>query len=149
MRGLAFVRGAGKRKLLVREAEPVGGSGLDQRDGLQRLHSRPRVDGHPRVARAVHDLPGCIDDHKGAAVAALNGRAPHHLDEYRISAHIRKIVILETPTALSGIITERTPQLTVPVTARAPFRDDNGGQKLSRAARKTCGSANTFASVES
>ena len=54
----------------------------------------------------MHDFAGSIDNHKGAAVATLHGRAPHHLDEYRISAHYRKIAILETPTALSGIIIE-------------------------------------------
>ena len=95
MRGLAFMRCAGKRQFLVGEAEPVSGPGFDQRDGLERLHSRARVDRHVRVARAVHDFPGCIDDHKRAAVAALHGRAPCHLDENRICAHVLKIVIPE------------------------------------------------------
>ena len=63
------------------EAEAIGRAGLDQRQRLQRLHRRARIDRPVDVAQAQRQRPRRRGDRDGAAVPALDQRPARHLDE--------------------------------------------------------------------
>ena len=85
MRRLAAMAGAGQRQFLVAEAVVVGRAALDQRQRLDRLHGRARIDRLRHVAERQHGRAVGIDHRDRAVMAALHQRAAHHLDQYRIT----------------------------------------------------------------
>ena len=61
MAGLAAMRRAGERELLLGETEAIGGARLDQHQRLQRLDRRARIDRPLDVAERKHASPIGID----------------------------------------------------------------------------------------
>ena len=84
MRLLARMRGAGERDLLVAEAEAVGGAALDQRQGLQRLDRRTRIDGPVDVAEGEHHPPVRVDHGARPAMGGFDPLAAQDFDDDRI-----------------------------------------------------------------
>jgi len=78
---LAAMRGAGERDLGIAQTEPLGGAGLHQRQGLQRLYGRAREDRAVDVAPGTHHAAGGIDHGCGAGVTALDHLAAGRLDQ--------------------------------------------------------------------
>jgi len=72
---------AGERDLVVGQAEPVGGTRLDERQRLDRLHRRAREDGRVDVAERQHDGAVRVDDRDRAAMARFDDVAAHRLDK--------------------------------------------------------------------
>ena len=84
----AAVRAGGECDLGIAEPEVAGGSGLDERNGLERLDSRARVDRALDVSPAPVDRAVHSDNRCRAAVGALHHGTPNHLDENRIGGHL-------------------------------------------------------------
>ena len=61
----------------------VGGAALDQRQRLQRLHRRARIDRLLDVAQRQHPAAVGIDHRDGAGVPAFHQRAAQDLDQNR------------------------------------------------------------------
>ena len=85
MSGLAAMGCAGQREFVFGEAEAIRRARLDQRQCLQRLHRRARIDGSRDVAEREHALPIGIDNRDGALMAALDESAAHDFNENRIT----------------------------------------------------------------
>ena len=80
----AGVRGAGKRDLVVAEAEAIGGAAFDERQGLQGLDGGARINRPLGVAeRQNHPAVG-IDDRARAAMGGFDPIAARGLDGHRI-----------------------------------------------------------------
>jgi hypothetical protein len=85
---LAGMRGAGQRQLFVAEAESVGGAGLDQRQGLQRLDRGARENRRCHIADGQHASAVGIGHGDGAAMPALDQRPAQDFDQNRV-IHVR------------------------------------------------------------
>jgi hypothetical protein len=81
---LARMRGAGERDFGIGEPVSVGEPALDERQGLQRLHGRARVDPALDVADGEDRRPFGVDDGDRAAMTRLDFRAARDLDQNRI-----------------------------------------------------------------
>ena len=81
---LAVVRGAGERQFGIAEAVAVGGTALDERQGLQRLHGRAREYGLLDIADGSAAASGGVDHDNRAAVPALDHRAAGDFDQDRV-----------------------------------------------------------------
>ena len=84
MGALAIVGSAGERDLGPAHRESIGGTGLDERQRLQRLDGRARIDRPRDVAPSRHDPPVGTHDRGGTAMAALDHVAAGELDEDRV-----------------------------------------------------------------
>ena len=82
--GLTEVGSAGQRELGVAERKTLGRTAFDQRQGLQRLDGRARVDRPCDVAPAGQHGALGIDDDGGAAMHALHAVAARDLDQHGI-----------------------------------------------------------------
>jgi hypothetical protein len=81
MAGLARVRGAGERQLRRSEAIAVGGAAFDQRQRLQRLDRRARIDRALDVALRQHAATVGIDHRHRAAMPAFDQPAAQDFDQ--------------------------------------------------------------------
>ena len=93
MLGLAIVRGAAQRDLLVGEAEVVGSPALDHRQALEGLDGGTRIDRRRDAALGCHHVTRTVDHGIGAAVAALDDVATgdfgdHGIDHARFSSSV-------------------------------------------------------------
>jgi hypothetical protein len=66
------MRSASDGELRLPKAEGLGGAAFDQRDGLQGLDGRARIDRAFDVTEPKQNAPVSIGDGDGAAVAALH-----------------------------------------------------------------------------
>ena len=82
---LAVVRRAGERDLLVRHRIALGGAALDQRQDLDRLDGRARIDHRIGVAPAPHEAAGRVDHRRVHQMPALDRRAAGAFDHQRPS----------------------------------------------------------------
>ena len=89
VRRLALVAGAGQGQFPVADAEGIGRTALDQRQRLQGLDGRARIDVALQVAGRVHDVAFDIDHGEGAAVAALDHLPAGHLDQHGVLRALR------------------------------------------------------------
>ena len=83
MGGLPVVRGAGERDLLLAHCVTLGGASLEQRQNLNRLDRRARVDDRLSVAPALHEAARRVDHRRIHQVPALDRRAARALDHQR------------------------------------------------------------------
>ena len=81
---LAVVGGAGERQFGIAEAVAVGGTALDERQSLQRLHRRAREYGLLDIADSGAAAAGRIDHDDGTAMPALDDRAAGDFDQDRV-----------------------------------------------------------------
>ncbi len=84
MDAVAAMGRAGDRKLLGVEIEHIGRAALHQRQRLQDLHGRARIDGSRHIAEREQALALRIGDGDGATVTALDETAPEDVDEHRV-----------------------------------------------------------------
>jgi len=82
MARLAAVAGRGQRDLLVAEPEARRGTGLDQRQRLQWLDRRARIDRLLEIAAVDRDPPGDLGHGDRHLVPALDVAAAGHLDDH-------------------------------------------------------------------
>ncbi len=75
------MRGAGQRQLLRAEAVAIGSAAFDQRQRLQRLHRRARIDRPLDVAERQHAAAVGVDHRDRAGVPAFDQRAAQDLDQ--------------------------------------------------------------------
>jgi len=87
----AAVGGAGQGQLGVGDGEPLGGAGFDQRQRLQRLDRRTRIDRALDVPPGGDDSPVRADDGGCGAVAAFDGATPRDFDSGRIFGGHRQL----------------------------------------------------------
>ena len=80
---LPAVRGAGERELGIAVFPAIGRAGLDQRQGLQALDGRARIDRRLDVAPDLDRASGRIEGGEGDGMAALDHVAPADLDDER------------------------------------------------------------------
>ncbi len=85
MIGLAGMRGAGQRQLLGAKAVEVSSTAFHQRERLQRLHRRARIDRGLDVAKRQHWPAAGIDHGDGAGVPAFDQRPAQDLDQNGIT----------------------------------------------------------------
>ncbi len=81
---LAGVGGAGERNLPVAQAQPVGGAALDERQGLERLDRRARIDRSLDVAEGERDCAIRIDDRARPAMGGFDPPATKDFDHNRV-----------------------------------------------------------------
>ena len=81
MRGLAGMRGAGERKLLIAEAEAIRRPALDQRQRLDRLDRRARENRPLDVAEREHDAAVRVDHNPRAAMLRFDAPASRDFDD--------------------------------------------------------------------
>ena len=81
---LAAMGGAGERDLARREAERIGRAGFDQRQRLERLDRRARIDRVLDMAGRRQHVARGIDHRKGAAVPAFDRGAAGDFDKDRV-----------------------------------------------------------------
>ena len=67
------------------QAIAIGGAGFDQRQRLDRLHRRTRINRPLDVTEAQHRPAIGIDHGDGATMPAFHLRAAHHLDQNGIT----------------------------------------------------------------
>ena len=84
--GLAVVRRAGDRELLVVELEALRGAALDQRNRLQHLDRRARKDQPLDVAERDDPMAVGVDDDDRAAMRRFARVASRRLDQDRVHA---------------------------------------------------------------
>src|SRR5439155_5385238 len=70
--GLAIVRGASERNLLVIEAKAIGGAALDDRQTLKRLDRRTRKNRPADIAGRCQDFSVVAQDGISARMAAFD-----------------------------------------------------------------------------
>ena len=85
MRGLAAVGRAGERNLLIAEAVALRRAAFEERQRLQGLHRRARIDRPRHVTKRQHGRAIGIRDGDGPAMAAFDEPTAHHLDKNRIT----------------------------------------------------------------
>jgi hypothetical protein len=74
--GLAGVRGAGQRELLVRDGMGCGRTALHERQGLKGLERRSRIDQPVNVPERKARIAGHVANRDGAPVHAFHLGAP-------------------------------------------------------------------------
>ena len=85
MRRLAAVGRAGERNLLIAEPVALRRAAFDERQRLQGLHRRARIDRPRHVTKRQHGRAIGIRDGDGPAMAAFDEPPAHHLDKNRIT----------------------------------------------------------------
>ena len=85
----ARMRCAGKRNLLVAEPQAVSGAAFDERESLQRLDGRARIDRPRCVAERHHNAAVRIDDRARAPMGGFDPFAAGGLHDYRIRHRLR------------------------------------------------------------
>ena len=84
MHRLAAMRTASHRELGLVQTVRIRSTALDQRNGLQELNRRARIDGRIDVSERELDLAIFIRDGDRAAMAAFDKATANHLDKNRI-----------------------------------------------------------------
>ena len=85
--GLSVMRGTGQRQLHIRQIKRIGGTTFDEKDRLQGLDCRARVDKSFDVANRRGGLAITAHHRNCAAVAALNHLTSGDLYQDRVGIH--------------------------------------------------------------